>query len=161
MMKIISAHSALSEPMTEDETRNFMANNTNKLLMHIGTIDDKGEPNVTVTAFYFDQPSEKIYVTTLKNSKKVQHLKNRNIISYCIDDPNVPYKGVRGKGTVKFLEDIQQNIPLAKKFMMNVTGSLDNPIAKWLLREVEKGDEIILEITPRYFSTWRSAIPAE
>jgi general stress protein 26 len=90
MMKIISAHSALSEPMTEDETRNFMANNSNKLLMHIATIDDKGEPNVTVTAFYFDLPSEKIYVTTLKNSKKVQHLKNRNIISYCIDDPNVP-----------------------------------------------------------------------
>jgi hypothetical protein len=45
--------------------------------------------------------------------------------------------------------------------MMNVTGSLDNPIANLLLREVEKGDEIILEITPRYFSTWRSAIPAE
>jgi len=31
--------------------------------------------------------------------KKVQHLKNKNIISYCIDDPNRPYKGVRDKGT--------------------------------------------------------------
>ena len=160
-MKIINAHSALSEPMTEDESKKFLANNSNSLLMHIGTIDNKGEPNVTITAFYFDEPSEKIYVTTLKSSKKVQHLKNKNIISYCIDYPNVPYKGVRGKGTVKFLGDIQQNIPLAKKFMMKLTGSLDNPITKWLLGEVEKGDEIILEITPRYFSTWRSAMPVE
>jgi len=160
-MKIISAHSALSEPMTEYETKNFLANDSNNLLMHIGTIDDKGEPNVSVTAFYFDEPSEKIYATTLKSSKKVQHLKNKNIISYCIDDPNVPYRGVRGKGTVKFLEDIQQNIQLAKKFLMKLTGSLDNPIAKWLLGEVEKGDEIILEMTPKYFSTWRRAMPAE
>jgi hypothetical protein len=36
-------------------------------------------------------------------------------MSYCIDDSNPPYTGVRGKGTVKFLVDIQKNIPLAKK----------------------------------------------
>jgi general stress protein 26 len=64
--------------------------------------DEKGEPNVTVTAFYFDEPSEKFFVVTQKDSKKVQHLKNRNITSYCIDDPNPPYTGARGKGTVKF-----------------------------------------------------------
>lgn len=74
-MKIINAHSALSEAMTEDETKNFLANNNKNLLMHIGTIDEKGEPNVAVTSFYFDEPSEKIYVTTHKYSKKVQHLK--------------------------------------------------------------------------------------
>ena len=32
-------------------------------------------------------------------------------MSYCIDDPNPPYTGARGKGTVKFLVDIQENIP--------------------------------------------------
>ena len=106
----------MSEKMTEEETKNFLANNANNLLMRIGTIDGKGEPNVTVTAFYFDEPSEKILVVTQKDSKKVQHLKNRNIISYCIDDPNPPYTGARGKGTVKFLVDIQENIPLATKY---------------------------------------------
>ena len=85
-MKIINAH----ENMTEEETKNFLANNTNNLLMRMGTIDEKGEPNVTVTAFYFDEPSEKILVVTQKDSKKVQYLKNRNIMSYCIDDPNPP-----------------------------------------------------------------------
>jgi uncharacterized pyridoxamine 5'-phosphate oxidase family protein len=160
-MKIISAHSAFSEPMTENETKHFLANSNNNLLMHIGTIDSKEEPNVTVTAFYFDERTEKIYVTTLRSSKKVQHLNNKNIISFCIDDPNVPYKGVRGKGTVKLLEDIQQNVQFAKKFLMKLTGNLDNPVAKLLLGEIEKGDEIVLEITPRYFSTWVSAMPTE
>jgi uncharacterized pyridoxamine 5'-phosphate oxidase family protein len=159
-MKIINAQ-AVSETMTEEETKNFLANNANNLLMRIGTIDEKGEPNVTVTAFYFDEPSEKFFVVTQKDSKKVEHLKNRNIMSYCIDDPNPPYTGARGKGTVKFLVDIQENIPLAKKYLTKLTGSLDNHFAKWLMNEIENGTSIFLEITTRYFSTWRIAIPAE
>jgi hypothetical protein len=43
--------------------------------------------------------------------------------------------------------------------MMKSVGSLDHPTAKWLLSEIEKGNELILEITPSYYSTWRSAIP--
>lgn len=159
-MKIISAQ-AVSETMTEGETKNFLTNKANNLLMRLGTIDEKGEPNVTVTAFYFDEPSEKIFLVTQKDSKKVHHLKNRNIMSYCIDDPNPPYTGARGKGTVKFLEDIQENIPLAKKYLTKLTGSLDNHFAKWLMNEIENGRSIFLEITPRYFSTWRIPVPAE
>ncbi len=77
-MKIINSQPGMSQLMTEDETKNFMGNNNNNLLMHIGTIDDIGEPNVTVTAFYFDNSTYKIYITTQKNSKKVDHLKNKN-----------------------------------------------------------------------------------
>jgi general stress protein 26 len=153
-LKIINAQAG-SETMTEEETKDFLSNNANNLLMRIGTIDEKGEPNVSVTAFYFDEPSEKIFLATQKDSKKVQHLKNRNILSYCIDQPNPPYTGVRGKGTVKFLVNVQENIPLAKKYLTKLTGSLDNQFAKWLMNEIQNGTSIFLEITPRYFSTWR------
>jgi hypothetical protein len=88
-------------------------------------------------------------------------LKNRNILSYCIDDPNPPYTGAKGKGTVKFLVDIQENITLAKKYLTKLTGSLDNHFARWLMDEIEKGNSIFLEITPRYFSTWRIPVPAK
>lgn len=159
-MKITNAQT-VGETMTEEETKDFLSNNANNLLMRMGTIDGKGEPNVTVTAFYFDESAEKFLVATQKDSKKVQHLKNRNIMSYCIDDPKPPYTGVRGKGTVKFLVDIQENIPLAKKYLTKLTGSLDNQFAKWLMNEIEKGRGIFLEITPRYFSTWRIPVPAE
>jgi hypothetical protein len=73
--------------------------------------------------------------------------------------PKFPFKGVSGKGTVKIHEDVNHNIDLAKKFIMKNIGSLDDPNGKWLLGGIEKGNEVILEITPKYYSTWRTAVP--
>ena len=99
--------------------------------------------------------SNKIYITTQKSSKKVHNLRTtRNTISYCIDDPNPPYKGVRGKGKVVIHEDINHNIPIAEKIMTRYLKSLKHPLAKSLLSETKKGNAIILEITPSYYSTW-------
>jgi hypothetical protein len=83
----------------------------------------------------------------------VLYNEEKNVIAYCIDDPSPPLKEVRGKGTVKINEDVSHNVPIAKKFMMKRMGSLDHPNAKWLLTEIEKGNELILEITPNYYST--------
>jgi len=161
-MKIINAYpGSPNEPMTEEEVKNFMANNDNDLLIRIGLIDEKGEPNVVPLAYYFDELSNKIYINTIKTTKKVLSLRKNNIIAYCIDDPKFPFKGVRGKATAIIHEDVNHNIPIAKKFIMKNIGSLDNPIAKWLLTEMENGNEVILEITPRYYSTWRSAVPVK
>jgi general stress protein 26 len=161
MMKIINAFPGVGDPMTEEETKNFMANNDNSLLVRIGIIDDKGEPNVIPLAYYFDTAINKIYINTLKTTKKVHSLRKNNVIAYCIDDPKFPFRGVRGKGTVKIHEDINYNIDIAKKFIMKNIGTLDDPNAKWLLSEIEKGNEVILEIIPKYYSTWRSAVPVQ
>jgi nitroimidazol reductase NimA-like FMN-containing flavoprotein (pyridoxamine 5'-phosphate oxidase superfamily) len=67
--------------MTEEETKNFMSNNNNNLLVRIGLIDEKDEPNVVPLAYYFDDTSNKIYINTLKTTKKVPNLRKRNIIS--------------------------------------------------------------------------------
>ena len=61
----------------------------------------------------------------------------------------------------KIHEDVSHNIPIAKKFIMKNIGTLDDPNAKWLLTEIENGNEVLLEITPSYYSTWRSAIPVK
>jgi len=66
----------------------------------------------------------------------------------------VPYKGVRGKATVKISENVDQNIPIAEKIMLKYTGSLDNEVAKFLLDGVMNGFSAILELTPRFYSTW-------
>jgi general stress protein 26 len=158
-MKIINAYPGMGDRMTEEEVRNFMANNDNKLLIRLGIIDEKGEPNVTPLAYYFDDASNSIYFTTRKTTKKVSSLRIKNTVGYCIDDPNPPFKGVRGKGIVKIHEDVSHNITIAKKLMMKLTGSLDNPNAQWVLREIENGNNIILELVPSYYSTWRSAVP--
>ena len=77
-----------------------------------------------------------------------------SIVSYCIDDPNPTYKGARGKGKVKIHKDINHNMAIVKKLITSRSGSFEDPTSKWLLSETEKGDEVILEITPSYYSTW-------
>jgi hypothetical protein len=37
---------------------------------------------------------------------------------------------------------------------MRFRGNLEDPASKWLLNETENGNEIILEISPSYYSTW-------
>ena len=153
MVKVLSAKDPLAGPMTEKESKDFLENKD--LLIHIGTVDEKGEPNVTPTGYYFDRDSDKIYITTQKNSKKVDNLRRKNTIYFCVDDPTPPYKGVRGKARVKINdEDISHNLSITKKLVMKNTGSLEDPIAKWLLSETENGNEVILEISPNYYSTW-------
>jgi general stress protein 26 len=153
MVKVLSAKDPLAGPMTEKELKDFLENKD--LIIHIGTVDEKGEPNVTPTGYYFDRDSDKIYITTQKNSKKVDNLRRKNTIYFCVDDPTPPYKGVRGKARVKINdEDISHNLSITKKLVMKNTGSLEDPIAKWLLSETENGNEVILEISPNYYSTW-------
>lgn len=155
MMKIIGASNEIGKPMTEEETKEFLANEKNNLVIRIGLIDEKQESLVTPLVYYFDDENGKIYITTSKTSKKVQILRKNNVIGFCIDDTNIPTKGVRGKGTVKILVDINQSLKILKRSMLKVFGTLDNPIVKWNIQRMEKGDYVILEITPRYYSTWK------
>ena len=112
MVRVINADPEMGNSMTEDEAKEFMANRT---ILHIGTVDNKGESNVTPVGYYFDNDSNKIYIPTHKNSKKVRNLSNKKIISFCIDDPNPPYKGVRGKGKVRVHKEIDHNRLIAEK----------------------------------------------
>jgi hypothetical protein len=70
------------------------------------------------------------------------------------DDPNLPYKGVRGKGRVKIHENVNHNIPIAEKIMIKYLGNLEHPMAKALMTSVKSGDSVILEVSPNYYSTW-------
>ena len=78
MMKIINAFQGMGDPMTEEETKNYMPNSDNSLLLiPLGLIDEKGEPIVVPLAYYFDDTSNKIYINTLKTIKKVRNLRKK------------------------------------------------------------------------------------
>ena len=151
-MRILNASPEFGTQLTEDETRNFLGNS--KLNIHIGTIDDEGDPNIHPTWYYFDITNDKFYIETSKNSKKIENMKRKNLIYYCVDEPKPPYKGVRGKGNVKIHKEIVHNIPIAEKIMVKYLGSLAHPMASSLMSNVKNGDSVILEITPSYYSTW-------
>lgn len=64
--------------MTEEETKNYMPNSDKGLLIPLGLIDERGEPNVDPLAYYFDDTSNKIYINTLRTIKKVRNLRKKN-----------------------------------------------------------------------------------
>ena len=150
-MRILNASPGFGSELTEDEIKNFLGNS--KLNIHIGTIDNKGDPNIHPTWYYFDATNNRFYIETCKGSKKIENLNTKNIVYY-LDNPNPPYKGIRGKGKVKIHEDINHNIPIAEKIMVRYLGSLAHPMATSLMGSVKDGDSVILEITPSYYSTW-------
>ena len=54
--------------------------------------------------FYYDKDGEKLLITTSKSAKKTQNLRNKPTIYFSIDDENLPYKGVKGRGIATMVE---------------------------------------------------------
>ena len=89
-----------------------------------------------------------------KTSKKVRNIQHKNTVYFCIDDENLPYRGVRGKALVKVSTNVEDDIPVAERIMIKYTGDLENKVAKTLMDGVKAGQSAILEISPLYYSTW-------
>jgi general stress protein 26 len=152
MLKILDASPGYGEPLNEKDTKDFLT--TKVLNIHLGTVDENGDANIHPAWFYYDSSKEKIYVETGRQSKKIENLSKNDKIYFCIDDPNPPYKGVRGKGSVKVHEDINFNILIAQKIHLRYFGNLEHPIAHELVDAIKNGQSIVLEISPKYYSTW-------
>jgi general stress protein 26 len=147
MTKILDSSASLGAPLNERETKDFLS--TKVLNIHLGTLDEKGHPNVHPIWFYYDNENN-----TSKQGKKTSNLRKNESVYFCIDDPTPPYKGVRGKGGVKIHEDIKFNVPIAEKIMVKYLGSTEHPMAQALLNLQKGGQSVILEISPKYYSTW-------
>jgi hypothetical protein len=55
---------------------------------------------------------------------------------------------------VKTHEDVNFNIPIAEKKMTRYLGNLEHPSAQVLLATQKKGEIVVLEISPKYYSAW-------
>jgi general stress protein 26 len=152
MLKILNASPGFGTPLSEQELKDFLSNRV--LNVHLGTVDENGHANIHPAWYYYNPLNDKIYVETGKESKKTDNLKKNDIIYFCIDEQNPPYKGVRGKGIVEISEDINFNVPIAEKIHVRYLKSLENPISRSLMDALKKGQSVILEISPKYYSTW-------
>ena len=152
MLKILNASPGFGAPFSEQEIKDFLT--TKVLMLHLGTVDGKGHANIHPVAYYYDPSNNKFYVLTEKKSKKVRNLKKNEIVYFCVDDPNPPYKGARGKGDVVIREDLDFNVSILEKIIPRYSGKLEDPTSQALLEELKKGEAVVLEISPAYFSTW-------
>ena len=150
IVKIISAIPG-APSMSKEDVNNFLES---KLLLQIGTIDDEGDPNIQPVWFDYDKDSEKLLIITPKIAKKIRNLRTKPNVYFSIDDDNFPYKGVKGKGTAAIIEDPKRTVPLGEKINMKYLGTLDHAIPRMILGSAKKGNHVVVEISPRFFSTW-------
>ncbi|KAA2280475.1 pyridoxamine 5'-phosphate oxidase family protein [Candidatus Nitrosocosmicus agrestis] len=149
-MKILKANPEIPS-MTMEEAERFLES---KLNLQLATIDSKGDPNIQPVWFYYDKNKEKLFIMTGKNTKKSQNVRESPIIYFCIEDGNSPYKGVKGKGIVTIYDNLQTVVSLSNKMIIKYLGTLDNPMSKAISERSKSGEGIIIEITPKFFSTW-------
>ena len=154
-MKIVHGSPGFGSMLTEEQTIKFLTDK--KLNLLLGTVDKNGDPFIHPVWFLYE--NEKLYVETSKTSNKVQNIRRKNMVYFCIDDENLPYRGVRGKALVKISTDVEDNIPIAERIMIKYTGDLENKVAKILMDGVRAGKSDILEISPIYYSTWDHGEP--
>ena len=149
-MKVVNATHGIPG-MTREEAERFLES---KLNLQIATIDEQCEPNIQPVWFYYDKDQGKLLILTSKLAKKTQNLSIRPNIYFSIDDENLPYKGVKGKGKATIVEDPNRIVPQAEKISIKYLGTLDHPAAKEMADRSKNGEGILVEISPKFFSTW-------
>ena len=150
IMKIVQATSEIPS-MTREEVDRILES---KLYLRLATIDEQGWPNIHTVWFYYDKNKEKLLLTTSKLAKKTQNIRNKPSVYFSIDDDNSTPKGVKGRGTVTIIEDPNKAASEGDKISIKYLGTLDHPVAKMITDSAKKGEVVLIEISPKFFSTW-------
>lgn len=149
-MRIIQAPPGMPKPVTEDEVERLQE----KLNMQLASIDE-GYPIVHPVWFLYDKESDEIFTGTQKTTKKVQSIRRSpDKVYFSIDDENFPYKGVKGRASATISEDIQKNLGIIEKINLKYLGTMEHPLAKMLTDNTRNGTEVVIELTPKFFSAW-------
>lgn len=116
------------------------------LMIHLGTVDEKGHANIHPAWYYYDSSTDKLYIQTGKQSKKTYNVRNNEIM----------IKTLHTKGCVE--KQAWRYIPIAEKILIKYLGNLQqHPSAQTLLAAQKRGQLAILELSPIYYSAWDNA----
>lgn len=148
-MKIINGACGIGSALTKSQIIEFLS--AGKMNLCLGTIDEKNHPNIHPVWYVYE--NERLYIATETRSKKIQNIKQNEVVYFAIASEKIPFIGVRGKGDPKILEDKNKNSDIAKKLIVKYLGNFENKMSKEIIEEMKNGDEVVVEITPKYFST--------
>jgi general stress protein 26 len=150
-MKVINANPEIPGMNGMKEIESLLGS---KLNLQLATIDETGYPNIQPVWFSYDTDKDRLYILTSDTSKKTHNIRNNFKVYFSVDDCNFPYKGVKGRGNAAILGDPATVISTANKLSMKYYGSLDSQAAKSLIDRSKQQDAVVIEINPKFFSTW-------
>lgn len=122
-----------------------------KLPLRLATVDEKGEPSIHPVWYHYED--NKLYFFTGKKSRKAQNITQTGKVYFSIDTEAPPYRGVKGKATAVIIRDIAKSERVAENIVRKYMGSLDNPIGRSLKEDTRSGSDVVIEMTPIYYST--------
>ncbi|HZA69353.1 MAG TPA: hypothetical protein VE548_06600 [Nitrososphaeraceae archaeon] len=65
------------------------------------------------------------YILTSSTAKKTLNIRNNSKVYFFVDECNIPYKGVKGRGTATIFKDQATIISAAEKISTKYYGSLE------------------------------------
>jgi nitroimidazol reductase NimA-like FMN-containing flavoprotein (pyridoxamine 5'-phosphate oxidase superfamily) len=140
--------------MSELEARRFLTQSRSTLLL--GTTNPDGTPVIHPVWYYFDSARTKLYFYTEPSLKKAANIRQRNQVYFDVDSDKWPYKGVKGKGSARFLTDRKEALSLCSKILARYVRK-GHPLTKSVLEKIKGGGYVVIEITPAYFTSWNYA----
>lgn len=136
--------------MDQSEIDAFLS--SSKTPLRLGTTNSKGEPNIHPV--WYEYVDNKLYLMSYKDAVKIRNLKNNKMVYFSVDTDAMPNTGVKGKGTAIIVKDTGKALALSGKIITKYLGDLNSTMAKNMVDQVKNGSEVLVEITPHYFSTW-------
>ena len=149
---MVSVHKAMPNApgMEQSEVDIFLS--SSKTPLRLGSVDSEGDPMIHPLWFYY--LNERLHILSLKDNLKVRNIRGTNRVYFSIDTDAEPHKGVKGKGTAMILADIGKAVPISEKMISKYLGDPNTGMAKRIMDGIRNGTEVLVEITPLYFSTW-------
>ncbi len=130
--------------MQELQNQNFdpIVSDT-KIPIRLVFLNSEGVPNII--SLWFEQIDGKIFCATQKTAKIVSYLEKNPECGFEIAADKPPYKGTRGSGVAKIVEDRGEEILniLMKKYLGDKVSTLQKILKK------NSKNEVAIEITPK------------
>src|SRR5207247_9502487 len=123
-----------------------------KIAVWHGCVDYKCETMIHPVWLYY--LNKRLHILSLKDNLKVRNIRGTNRVYFSIDTDAEPHKGVKGKGTAMILADIGKAVPISEKMISKYLGDPNTGMAKRIMVGIRNGTEVLVEMTPLYFSTW-------
>lgn len=122
--------------------------NDTKIPIRIGCITSSGHP--IVMSLWYTMIDGKIYCATQKKAKIITHIKNNPTVGFEIAADNPPYRGMRGHGKAKVIENMGNDVLdiLINKYLGNKISTL----SEFLRNNSE--NEVAIEISPERLFTY-------
>ncbi len=114
-----------------------------KIPIRIAFVKPDGTPGII--SLWYEQIGDKIYCATKRSAKIVSYLQNNPKCGFEIAADIPPYKGTRGTGHVKIIEN--KGPEILKILMKKYLGNKESTLSRYLNDNSE--DEVALEISPQ------------